>query len=99
MALPEALALANADAIPAKSAPIPVNGVSTPCYAAAQSRTVQSSVVQGATAVGGAVAALSSLDGPAQIVVLGGAVIGERTPHVLDRGALRGLLAGCEEQA
>ena len=38
----------------------------------AQSRTVQTSVVQGVSAAGGAVAALQTLDGPAQIVVLVG---------------------------
>lgn len=36
----------------------------------AQSRTVQASVVQGASAVGGAVAALQALDGTAQTVVV-----------------------------
>jgi hypothetical protein len=36
----------------------------------AQSRTVQASVVQGASAVGGAVGALNALDGTAQIVAL-----------------------------
>lgn len=41
----------------------------------AQSRTVQSSVVQGATAIGGAVGALNSLDGTAQIVALVGCVV------------------------
>lgn len=38
----------------------------------AQSRTVQTTVVQGVSAAGGAIAALQSLDGPAQIVVLVG---------------------------
>ena len=38
----------------------------------AQSRTVQTSVVQGVSAAGGAVAALQALDGTAQIVVLVG---------------------------
>ena len=42
---------------------------------AAQSRTVQSSVVQGATAVGGSVAALNSLDGTAQIIALVGCFV------------------------
>jgi peptidoglycan L-alanyl-D-glutamate endopeptidase CwlK len=38
----------------------------------AQSRTVQTSVVQGVSAAGGAIAALQSLDGTAQIIVLVG---------------------------
>jgi hypothetical protein len=38
----------------------------------AQSRTVQTSVVQGVSAAGGAVAALQTLDGTAQIIVLVG---------------------------
>jgi lysozyme len=41
----------------------------------AQSRTVQASVVQGASAVGGAVAAVNTLDGTAQIIVLVGCVL------------------------
>jgi lysozyme len=41
----------------------------------AQSRTVQSSVVQGATAVGGAVGALNALDGTAQIIALVGCIL------------------------
>lgn len=60
----------------------------------AQSRTVQSSVVQGATAVGGAVAALSSLDGPAQIVVLGGAVIIAALSLVILKERLRAWASG-----
>lgn len=41
----------------------------------AQSRTVQTSVVQGVSAAGGAVAALQTLDGTAQIVVLVGCFV------------------------
>lgn len=41
----------------------------------AQSRTVQASVVQGASAVGGAVGALNALDGTAQIVALVGCIV------------------------
>ena len=40
-----------------------------------QSRTVQASVVQGASAVGGAVGALNALDGTAQIVALVGCIL------------------------
>lgn len=40
-----------------------------------QSRTVQASVVQGASAVGGAVGALNALDGTAQIVALAGCIL------------------------
>ncbi len=46
-----------------------------PRRSAAQSRTVQASVVQGASAVGGAVAAFQALDGTAQIVAIGGCLI------------------------
>jgi peptidoglycan L-alanyl-D-glutamate endopeptidase CwlK len=46
-----------------------------PRRSAAQSRTVQASVVQGASAVGGAVAAFQALDGNAQIVAIGGCLI------------------------
>jgi lysozyme len=42
---------------------------------AAQSRTVQASVVQGASAIGGAVGALNALDGAAQIVALVGCIL------------------------
>lgn len=40
-----------------------------------QSKTVQASVVQGASAVGGAVGALNALDGTAQIVALVGCIL------------------------
>ena len=40
-----------------------------------QSRTVQATVVQGASAVGGAVGALNALDGTAQIVALAGCIL------------------------
>jgi len=40
-----------------------------------QSRTVQASVIQGASAVGGAVGALNALDGTAQIVALVGCIL------------------------
>ena len=57
--------------------PVPVVPVEAPQgrTSAAQSRTVQSSVVQGATAVGGAVGALNSLDGTAQIIALVGCFV------------------------
>jgi len=42
---------------------------------AAQSKTVQASVVQGASAVGGAVAAFQALDGTAQIIAMAGCVL------------------------
>ncbi len=61
---------------------------------AAQSRTVQSSVVQGATAVGGAVGALNSLDGTAQIIALVGCfVIGALALFIL-RERLKKWAAG-----
>ena len=57
--------------------PVPVEPAEPPQgrTSAAQSRTVQSSVVQGATAVGGSVAALNSLDGTAQIIALVGCFV------------------------
>jgi lysozyme len=42
---------------------------------ATQSRTVQASVVQGASAVGGAVGAFNALDGTAQIIALAGCIL------------------------
>jgi lysozyme len=42
---------------------------------AVQSKTMQASVVQAATAIGGAVTAIQALDGLAQIIVAGGAVL------------------------
>ena len=41
----------------------------------AQSKTMQASAVQAATAIGGAVTAIQALDGVAQIIVAGGAVL------------------------
>ena len=57
--------------------PVPVAPAEAPQgrQSAAQSRTVQSSVVQGATAVGGAAGALNSLDGTAQIIALVGCFV------------------------
>lgn len=43
--------------------------------ALAQSKTMQASVVQGASAVGGAVAAFQALDGTAQIIAMTGCVV------------------------
>lgn len=66
--------------------PVPVEPAEPPQgrTSAAQSRTVQSSVVQGATAVGGSVAALNSLDGTAQIIALVGCfVIGALAMFIL----------------
>lgn len=61
---------------------------------AAQSKTVQSSVVQGATAIGGAVGALNSLDGVAQIIALVGCfVIGALAMFIL-RERLKKWAAG-----
>lgn len=60
----------------------------------AQSKTVQSSVVQGATAIGGAVGALNSLDGVAQIIALVGCfVIGALAMFIL-RERLKKWAAG-----
>jgi hypothetical protein len=43
--------------------------------ALAHSTTLQASAVQAATAIGGAVTAIQALDGVAQIIVAGGAVL------------------------
>ena len=56
---------------PVVEKPVASQGRSKPT----QSRTVQASVVQGASAVGGAVGALNALDGTAQIVVLVGCIL------------------------
>ena len=56
---------------PVVEKPMPSQGRSKPT----QSRTVQASVVQGASAVGGAVGALNALDGTAQIVALVGCIL------------------------
>jgi lysozyme len=56
---------------PVVEKPIVSQGRSKPT----QSRTVQASVVQGASAVGGAVGALNALDGTAQIVALVGCIL------------------------
>ena len=61
---------------------------------AAQSRTVQASVVQGASAVGGAVAALQTLDGTAQIIVLGGTVVIAALSIFILKERLRSWAAG-----
>lgn len=56
---------------PVVEKPVASQGRSKPT----QSRTVQASVVQGASAVGGAVGALNALDGTAQIVALVGCIL------------------------
>jgi peptidoglycan L-alanyl-D-glutamate endopeptidase CwlK len=61
---------------------------------AAQSRTVQASVVQGASAVGASVAALQALDGTAQIVVLGGTVLIAALSMYILRERLRAWASG-----
>ena len=56
---------------PVVEKPVASQGRSKPT----QSRTVQASVVQGASAVGGAVGALNALDGNAQIIALVGCIL------------------------
>jgi lysozyme len=53
----------------------PISDIKPDRQSASQSRTIQASVVQGASAVGGAVGALSALDGTVQIVALVGCFI------------------------
>ena len=60
----------------------------------AQSRTVQASVVQGASAIGGAVAALQALDGTAQIIVLVGCFAFAATAMLILRERLKAWAAG-----
>jgi len=60
----------------------------------AQSRTVQASVVQGASAVGGAVGALNALDGTAQIVALVGCILIALLALFIMRERLKAFAAG-----
>jgi N-acetylmuramoyl-L-alanine amidase len=60
----------------------------------AQSRTVQASVVQGASAVGGAVGALNALDGTAQIVALIGCIVIAGMAMFIMRERLRAWSSG-----
>jgi hypothetical protein len=59
-----------------------------------QSRTVQASVVQGASAVGGAVGALNALDGTAQIVALVGCILIAGMAMFIMRERLRAWSSG-----
>jgi hypothetical protein len=61
---------------------------------ATQSRTVQASVVQGASAVGGAVAAFQALDGTAQIVALVGCFIFAGLAMLILRERLKAWASG-----
>ena len=55
--------------------PVMAGKPTTARTSATQSKTVQASVVQGASAVGGAVAAFQSLNGTAQIIAMAGCVL------------------------
>ena len=55
--------------------PVAAEKPATTRTSAAQSKTVQASVVQGASAVGGAVAAFQALNGTAQIIAMIGCVM------------------------
>lgn len=55
--------------------PVMAGKPTTARTSAAQSKTVQASVVQGASAVGGAVAAFQALDGTAQIIAMTGCIL------------------------
>ena len=59
-----------------------------------QSKTVQASVVQGASAVGGAVGALNALDGTAQIVALVGCILIAGLAMFIMRERLRAWSSG-----
>jgi hypothetical protein len=60
----------------------------------AQSRTVQASVVQGASAVGGAVGALNALSGTAQVVALVGCILIALLALFIMRERLKAFAAG-----
>jgi len=59
-----------------------------------QSKTLQASVVQGASAVGGAVAAFQALDGTAQIIAMTGCVLVALTAIFILRERLKAWAAG-----
>ena len=59
-----------------------------------QSKTIQASVVQGASAVGGAVAAFQSLDGTAQIIAMVGCVLVALTALFILKERLKAWAAG-----
>jgi lysozyme len=59
-----------------------------------KSKTVQASIVQGASAVGGAVAAFQSLDGTAQIIAMAGCVLIALTAAFILKERLRAWAAG-----
>ena len=60
----------------------------------AQSRTVQASVVQGASAVGGAIGALNALDGVAQVVAIAGCIVIAGMAMFIMRERLRAWSSG-----
>jgi hypothetical protein len=60
----------------------------------AQSKTVQASVIQGASAVGGAVAAFQSLDGTAQIIAMVGCVLVALTAVFILKERLKAWASG-----
>lgn len=62
--------------------------------ALAQSKTLQASVVQGASAVGGAVAAFQALDGTAQIIAMTGCVVIALLAMFILKERLRAWAAG-----
>ena len=62
--------------------------------ALAQSKTLQASVVQGASAVGGAVAAFQALDGTAQIIAMTGCVVIALLAMFILRERLKAWAAG-----
>ena len=59
-----------------------------------QSKTIQASVVQGASAVGGAVAAFQSLDGTAQIIAMVGCVLVALTALFILKERLKAWASG-----
>tara|TARA_R110000803_G_scaffold29195_3_gene66853 strand:- start:724 stop:1458 length:735 start_codon:yes stop_codon:yes gene_type:complete len=62
----------------------------------AKSKTVQASIVQGASAVGGAVGAVQALDGTAQIIAMVGCIVVALTAIFILRERLKSWAAGWE---
>ena len=74
--------------------PAPVSKPAPVRTSAVQSKTVQASVVQGASAIGGAVAAFQALNGTAQIIAMAGCVLVVLTAMFILRERLKAWAKG-----
>ena len=74
--------------------PVPISKPAPVRTSAAQSKTVQASVVQGASAIGGAVAAFQALNGTAQIIAMAGCVLVVLTAMFILRERLKAWAKG-----